>query len=391
MNLLLIAFTEIKRQFKSIPSLMATFAMPLVLIFILGSSLSGLGNFETKARPLDKVKVGLQDNDRGQLSSRLDDFIQEPEVNKLVELQTVDSREQLEQDIRNGLIQFGVVIPSGFSEGVLLGNTGQWEFIMGNDYSQNTIAKTLFQSFLDQVNLSQSVAKTLGTQQVAVAATEVSVNTQSIEAPLLITGKLSQDGDNLYSAFQYYSVSILIMFLLYTGRDAAVSIMVERENYTLQRLQSLPIRSGTVVFGKILGNSIIAFMQAIIIISITNLFYGVEWGDMWGILALTCFLIILSAMGLGMVILLKAKTTKTVHSTFQIIVIVMTALSGGFAPIGGLESVSQFTISYWGMQGMLRIMLNSDAGIIMQQVTVLGLIGAGLMFISVVAYRKVVS
>jgi ABC-2 type transport system permease protein len=70
---------------------------------------------------------------------------------------------------------------------------------------------------------------------------------------------------------------------------------------------------------------------------------------------------------------------------------VMTFLSGGFSPFpdGLLTKLGEFTVNHWALQSMLNIMLNSDIMVILHQIAVLAAIGAGLLVVSLAAYRKV--
>ncbi|TCZ79473.1 ABC transporter permease [Paenibacillus albiflavus] len=389
MNTLTIALVEIKQQFKSVTATLFTFILPLLLIFILGSSLSGLSTFTSSPKQEDQVKVGIVDLDRHGYSDHLQDFIEQSEAKKLITLHQLDSAEQLERDLRNGIMNFGVVIPSDFSDAIAKGqNAEHWQLVLGNDYYQNLTAKLVFQSFIDQLNNMQAIKQILGPQ---VALTSPAASGQYNSEPIVKQGKLSEDTSYEYTSFQYYAVSVLIMFLLYTGREAAVSIMTDKENYILQRMQAMPIHPSSIICGKILGNTIIALMQAFIIIAITKYVYGVDWGRSWGLLLLAICLIIVSAMGLGVLLLLRAKSAKSVHSIYQLIIVVMTAISGGFSPIEGAEPISQFTISYWGMQGIFDIMLSSSMELILHKIVILGGISAVLILISVMSYRKVVA
>lgn len=387
MNLFFVAWIEVKRQLKSIPTLVGLFCTPLLIIFILGSSLSGLSNFKIEDRQPDKIIVGIHNEDGGTFRQGVDLFLQRLEEQNIIEHRSMASRQEMVREIHNGTIHFGVMVPDGFSESVMHAQNANWELIYGNDYTTNLTASSLFQSFLDKFNMMQATSKTLQQPSVNLEAFAAAIEPNE---SYTTKGSLNNQ-DKRYTAFQYYSVAILVMFLLYTGRDAAVSVMVEKENGTLPRLQSLPVPPAIIVLGKILGNTLVAFIQALLIILITQSLYGVEWGHLWGWLIAFCLLIILSAMCLGMVILLKAKTAKSVHSIYQYIIIAMTAVSGGFRPIESLEPLSKLTISHWGMQGMLRVMLDGELGMVIRQAAVLGIFLIILFLISIAAYRKVVA
>jgi len=388
MKMLFIAWTELRRQLNSPWRIVVSFLTPLLLIFILGSSLSGMGFGDAKDVKLSPIQVGVVREDRGQLMAAFDAFMQAPAVQGIASQMDQADRISLESNIRNGIVDFGVVIPADFSERVMRGEGSKWEFVLGGDAAKNTMGESLFRSFLDTANANQAVAFVLGestAQNFRLASIEGAEN-----GSFMTAAKLSKTEGN-YSALQYYSVSILVMFILYSGMSAALSFLSDRSNHTLPRMMSQPLASQTIVLGKIIGNIAVAICQAVVIIAVTKWIYGVNWGNRWGMLAAVIILLTACAMALSIVLLARARSVKGLQSTFMILIIAMTALSGGFVPLTGIESISAFTISYWGMQGMLRIMLDSGTDVIVHIVGVLAAIGAALTAVSLIAYRRVIA
>ena len=189
---------------------------------------------------------------------------------------------------------------------------------------------------------------------------------------------------------QYYAASMLVMFLLYSGMGAALGLQGEKEKHTLSRLNAMPIHEYQILLGKILGNIFISIGQAALIITVTILFYGVDWGNAFFNLFLICLLIIAASNSLAILIMLVAKSAKAINTTFQTIILVMTFLSGGFTPLpeGHLQRMGEFTLNHWAMQSMFRIMLGSDAAIIGHHLMILGCIGGGLLLLTLIVYRK---
>jgi ABC-2 type transport system permease protein len=157
------------------------------------------------------------------------------------------------------------------------------------------------------------------------------------------------------------------------------------------RLMSHPLKPTQIVFGKMLGQTLLSVMQAAIIIGATALLYGVNWGYSLLFLISLCLLTILISMCLAMIITLSVKSCKAVQPIYQTVIIFMTFLSGGFSAEVGpfLHSLAKFTVSYWASDGFLQLMLGSNSELIMQHVTILGCLGIGLLVISLLMYRRV--
>lgn len=81
-----------------------------------------------------------------------------------------------------------------------------------------------------------------------------------LEATYVETASLNEGGET-YSAFQYYAAAMLIMFLLYSGLSASISLSEEKRKKTLYRLNSMPVSTLEIFMGKIAGNSLVAFYR----------------------------------------------------------------------------------------------------------------------------------
>lgn len=163
--------------------------------------------------------------------------------------------------------------------------------ILGNNYEQNLTAQMVFRSFLDSVNQRQSIAITTGAEAAVSMQNQGSSDHVSASADTHVKlGNLSTTSNSQYSAMQYYAASMLVMFLLYSGLSTAMTLQGEKDKHTLSRLNAMPIREYTILLGKVLGNAFIAICQAAVIVGITVIFYHVDWGKSYGLLALICFL-----------------------------------------------------------------------------------------------------
>ncbi|MBD0379279.1 ABC transporter permease [Paenibacillus sedimenti] len=389
MTIWVIAWYEMLRILRMRYVLIVQFILPLLLIFILGSALSNA--FKVEDRSLKPVEVDIVQSDKGSLSNQFQSFLAEPEIKKLLNANPVSTRDEAVKRVKAGESEFALIVPADFSTKVITGQEAGWEMILGKDYDQNLIAQMTLRSFLETVNLIQATALTADPAAINMMKSQAGNAFQNpvYPASYVRLGKLS-NSDAAYTATQYYAASMLVMFLLYSGMAAAIGLQSEKEVHTLSRLNSLPISNLQILLGKVLGNTGIALLQAFVIIGTTTLLFGVDWGHSFLMLFLVCLMIIIASMSLAILAMCLAGSTKTISMIFQILITVMTFLSGGFSPLpdGLLHKLGVFTVNHWGMQGMLRIMLGSDNSIIMHHVWTLVAIAAGLLIVSLVVYRK---
>ncbi|MZQ81740.1 ABC transporter permease [Paenibacillus sp. 5J-6] len=380
MQLWIIAKYEVLRMLRMRYVMAIQFAMPLLLIFILGSALSGA--FKVEDRTINPVKVDVVQGDSGELKSSIEGFLHSPDIGSLLQTSNVQTRDEAVNRLKSGDSEFALVIPSDFSSRVMTGKEAEWEMILGNNYEQNLTAQMVLRSFLDSVNHRQAVGITIGPEAAA------SMQNQGSSDHVKL-GNLAK-GNSQYSAMQYYAASMLVMFLLYSGLSTAMTLQGEKDKHTLARLNAMPVREYTILLGKVLGNTFIAICQAAIIVGTTVIFYHVDWGNSYGVLALICFFVIIASMSLAVLIALIVKSSKGISTIFQMMVMVMSFLSGGFTPLpdGLLHQLGNFTLNHWAMQSMYRIMLGSEPSVLGHHLLVLGCISAGILLISFIVYRK---
>ncbi|WP_313639451.1 ABC transporter permease [Paenibacillus sp.] len=376
---------ELRRLFSSRSMILNMFLLPLLLIFLLGASLSNVVG-DKGASQIDPVRVGVVNlSGEGYESSvMMDSFLKTTELKDIITPVMVNSREAAESGLRTGKYGYAVIVPLGFDSKVQSGETAQLEFILGKKRTDNMVAGTVFDNFLNNLNYKQSVAMTLGPAALNVTAPSTS------NQPSVKLGELSE-GEYSYTSSQFYAVSMMLMFLLYSGLTVTTSLFNEKENHTLFRISSMPVKGSQLFIGKMLGVGIVSIVQCAAIIILTNVLFGVNWGNRPGLLLLFCLLMIVASMTLSIVISMFSKTGASARSVVTVLTVSMTFISGGMAPLpeSWVNSVGIFTINHWAMQAILKMMLHADVSQIMPNLGVLSLICLVLFSAAAISYRKV--
>lgn len=377
-----IAKYEVVRMLKVKSVLVNMLVLPLLLIFILGSALKSTFDMA----PVGQIHAGLVNLDSRQAEESLGRFLESSEVKERLAVTNVSSLEELKEQIKEQKLDYGMVIPSDFTKNLQAGKETEWQYFQGTDSVHNLTAKSLLDVYLSKVNQARSLSLVLEPEQAAVAmALSSSGNFDFVKQ-----GNLSSSKEG-YSAIQYYAVSMMIMFLMYSGMSMSISLVTEKENHTLARLQSLPLKPNAVLFGKILGNGFLGVLQALIIIGFSHYVFGVYWGNQPLLLILCCIALVIASLSLGAAVAFLTRYSTSVKMILQFVIIIMTFVSGGFSPMPSdvMKTLSLFSINHWGMQSLLRLMLNMDGGQILSQITMLGLISLVLILLAMFAYRRV--
>lgn len=388
MNTAIIAWFELKRMATSRTVLINQFLLPLILIFILGNALSGwFGNEKEFEQP--PVNVGfILPEAQGELPASMIGLVNARELQDIIVQHVLSNREEAIGKLRRGELDYAVVIPEAFDERMGQGDAVKLELLPGRDRELNLVADTVFKTFIADANHKQAEAIVFGgVQALAVPA---SASAGKASGASVEVGQLSEKGGT-YSAAQYYAASMLVMFLLYSGLMASSSLLGERESRTLYRLQSAPVSPGTIFAGKIIGCSLITFVKAAVIVLGSMWLYGVKWGGHPLLLITVCVLLTLSSMTIAALITFVSRTAAGARGLMQALIIAMTFVSGGFMPlpVEFFQKIAAFTVNQWAMQSMLRMMLNSETGLVLSCIGMLALITAVLSAFAMITYRKV--
>lgn len=359
-------------------------ALPLVLILLLGSA------FDTHIKP---AKVALHVADRGQMRESIDLFWKDEAITPYIHVLVTDSEKEVQDWVSEGIADYGIYVPESFSEKLLAGEMAKWHTFSGRYGEKNMVAEAVVDRYMANVNLNLAAVATFGPNYKPV--NEKSGSAMVSGESFLTIGTLDAGDNQVFgkaTSMQYYSVAYLIMFLLYGGMSAALALLDQKENGTLQRLYAIPVSFRISVFGIIVGSVLLAALQAIIIIAFTASVYGVEWGRHFGWIMLICLLTVAAGVGLAITIASFAGTSKTTQTLFSILIFTMTFLSGGM--IAGIESmigdVSKWTINYWANSGLRAIMSGNDSLAIWNNIGMLALISIILTIIGIIRLPKVV-
>ncbi|WNS42707.1 ABC transporter permease [Paenibacillus sp. MMS20-IR301] len=384
MNTWTIMIHELRRLFRSRTLVLNMFLLPLVLIFLLGASLSGVVGVK-EADQIEPVRVAVVNAGDGgaEPSAMITAFLETPEVKDIIIAEKAESRAAAESGLRTGKYAYAVIVPSGFDSGVQRGEPAQLEFILGKNHTDNLVAGTAFDNFLSTLNYKQAAVVKLGPEA-------LNASPASPETPAVVLGDLNNGGRS-YTASQFYAASMLLMFLLYSGLTVAGSLFNDKENHTLFRIQSMPVKGSQLFIGKMLGVGLVSIVQCLAIVLLSDWLFGVYWGNRPGLLVLFCLLMIIASMTFSIVICLFSKTASSATNVINVLTVVMTFASGGMAPLpeSWVNSVGAFTLNHWVLQAMIRMMLHSSLPQILPNLWVMCLICVVLFAAVIVSYRKV--
>ncbi|CAM3653528.1 ABC transporter permease [Marinicrinis lubricantis] len=370
-----IAWNEIKILFRLRTTWLLLFLLPLLLIFILGSALAPVFKPESDLMGF-RLAVYIEETSLANTDEMKQMLVNESALGVTL----MKTENQLTEEVESGKADFGLMIPADSWSQLAAGREGVWQMVPGQNSLHNEVG--LFYTNMLLRNMQNAAA----VQMNSATDWNVKASTSPVQEHVILNGLNESSKD--HSAVQYYAAAMLVMFMLYAGMSASISMAQEREEQTLTRLSAAPVKPLSIVAGKLTGNIIISMVQALVIIGVGSAAFDVYWGKEWLGMGALCLLMILCSNSLALILAFTVKSPKLIGTFFSLLIIIMTFLSGGFTP-EVFTNAAQFTLSYWASDGMMKLMLDADWPKIVPHLTVLGSILVVLSIISGILYKKV--
>jgi len=149
-------------------------------------------------------------------------------------------------------------------------------------------------------------------------------------------GRSFNPGNGSRGGFEtYFFPGVIILSVVFAGVFSTISTIQDRQQGFLQSVLVAPIPRWSIVFGKMLGGSIIAIFQGVVLLPLAY-FAGIELSvsslaASFGILSLVSLMM----TGLGFYFAWKLDSVQGFHAVMNLLLMPMWILSGAFFPAAG--------------------------------------------------------
>jgi ABC-2 type transport system permease protein len=274
MKALAIARLTMKRFLRDRTSLFFSAALPLVLIFLIGTATSQFDDTESP--------VGVVTDGTGALTNDLRHALDD---SRLIEVKGYDDAGSLAKAVRRGVVPAGVVIPDDYDEQLLAGKPVDVELLLDQTRGDPAGARSAIASVVaDQgaelqaaiftsKRLHRSVPVTLAqarTTRDLFERTQIAVDAKTVGAG---------ERDYLPAGIGYQAPSNLVLFVFITSLAWSALLIQSRQLRVMQRMYATPTTARTIIAGETLARLAIAGYQALLIVAAGTLLFGVDFGD----------------------------------------------------------------------------------------------------------------
>ncbi|TCP58063.1 ABC-2 type transport system permease protein [Tumebacillus sp. BK434] len=373
MKLWEIAWKDIRIRLRDRKGLLSALLMPLLLTAILGAALGGVFNQEEGTLP--SFEVAVYQGDEGRMGKALaEEVLQSDALRKTITILPADTAAAVEQSVKEGQADVGLVIPPGFTAQVTTGRPVELAVLQNPGKEQTGLILTsIVKSYTERVAavssaqaaiLADVAQRTAGTTGAApnigqIAQDVIGELTAAAEAPNAAVLE-KPVGKHEVSAKQYYAAAMAVMFLLFNATIGAKSILNERATETLSRMLSTPTAKSSILLGKFTGTLFFALLQFGVLFLATKYLFGVAWGDDLGqtLAVAGCYAVAVSGLSMALAAILRSEQAADVVSGVG--VQICSVLGGSMVPLSQfpdlLQKAALVTPNAWALTSFTDIM-----------------------------------
>jgi ABC-2 type transport system permease protein len=306
-----------------------TFAFPVLFILLFGAIFSGgeTGTYQ--------IGVALEDQ-----SPIAQGFMEALKYVPIFEVKE-GSREDELQALKDGKRRLVIVVGADFGQLVTSGRQGSIDVY--HDPSQTTVAQVL-------LPIVRKVASEFE-RNVAGTPTLVQLNERAIQA-------------RHFRFIDFFVPGILAMTLMQLGLFAGLPLVIQRQNHILKRLGATPLPRWTIIASSVAFRLVLSLVQALLIIIIGRLVFGVQMEGNWLFLIGMVLLGAATFVSLGFLVASFTRTQETAVPLFMVIQFPMMFLGGVFFPVESMPAflkpvVQAIPLTYLG-DSLRQIMVDSS-------------------------------
>jgi ABC-2 type transport system permease protein len=357
--------TEVVRDRKS--------ALFLVLMPVLFTLFFGLAFAATDSDP--RLPVAVLDQDHGALSASIVQMLAGSEAVRLVDPQDADPA-RLDGMVRDGKLSAALIVPAGFADGALAGETAPVTLIalpspasqmagtaissavkrlLGSVESARlaTQAREQQQPFADDASRRQFLEQSVALAQAEWQDADLSVSAQVAGVP--------RSAQKIASGFAQSSPGMMVMFAVFGLITTASVLVVERKAGTLQRMLTTPLARGKIIAGHTLAMFALVFGQEVLLVLLGQFAFGVNYGG--APLATLLMMVVLAfwAASVGLLIGAAVRREEQVVMFSLIAMFVFSALGGAWFPLSiagkAFSTIGHIMPTAWAMDGFQNVIL----------------------------------
>jgi ABC-2 type transport system permease protein len=292
------------------------------------------------------------------------------------------------QAIVRGVLSGIVRIPEGFGSALLSGTQASVELTVDETDSQvAAVVQSEVSAIVGIVSARMSTSIINGMMGDRANPTFVIQPVSVSSVPLIGTSSRFE-----FLAPGFMALTVVMGTLLGVG----VTIAKEKEQGTMDGLMASPISMTAVIVGKTLAQTIRGLIQAVLVLGISMVLFGVRVYGNPSVMLLALVLGVISFVGVGIIVASIAPDQETAQMMMMLLLMPMMFLCGVMFPVGQLpdwlQLIGKSLPLYYAADALRRVMvLNAGLDVIGKDLTILIVYAVVTMGIAVITFRKTIA
>jgi linearmycin/streptolysin S transport system permease protein len=350
-KVLAIGRVNLVRQVRDRGDLFFVFVLPTIIVVALGLQFGGptsarLGVVAPTGDPAAEAIVA-------QLSAAGSPFT----VTRVADVDT------LVDGVQHGTLEAGLAIPAGFS--TALAGTGTVEVrYVGTADSVVTGLRAPVEAAVAKVNAIATASRIVVADGLAGWDRANDVATAGYDTVPGVEVSVEEAGDpgffDGFSRFTLGATTQLVLFIFLTSLAAAGRLVTTKQLGVSRRMLSTPTSTWAIIAGETFGRYLVALLQAVYIVAVSTLVFGVSWGDPIAAAAIVAVFCLVAA-GAAMLIGAMAANGDQASSMGVFAGLALGALGGCMIPFqvmpAAMQSIARLIPHSWavlGLQSLIR-------------------------------------
>jgi drug efflux transport system permease protein len=305
-------------------TLMMVFGLPVIELFLFGYAVS---------LTVYHIPMAVVDQNKSQESR---DFIQALVNSQYFDVtETLQSQDQIIQEMDAGRVKAGIVIPPDFPTDLQAGDANVLILLDGSD------SFSVQSGYSAASILTQNYSIQLTAEKIQRAGAADGPLQQAVAMPITSALQVLYNPDLRDLWFILPAIIGMILQSMAVVL-AAMAVVREREAGTLEQILATPTRPLELIVGKMIPLLVLCLIIIGITLGLGIFWFGVPFtGSLWLYLWLS-LLFIISSLGLGLLVSTIARNQQQAQQISQMLMIFSMLLTGLVYPRTAMPAVSQF-------------------------------------------------
>lgn len=294
--------------------------------------------------------------------------------------------------VRRGTISLAVIIPNGWTSGMLEQRTDRRQIELVADTSNPIAPKVM--AALVQRTASEHLAQAMQSQQRSQLPAR-NPNGRTIQASLetppakpMIIEVVTRDvlaENKANPVVSMYAAGIAVMFLLFSATGHSGSLLDEEENQTLERLMCSRLSMTELLLGKWVWLTLVGSMQVTVMFIWAQLVFQVELLSHLPGFVLMTLVTAGAASSFALFLAAACRTRAQLNAISIILILTMSALGGSMVPryimSERMQEIGHYTFNAWALDGFTKVFWRDlPPAALWRELTVLGTAAVVLLF-----------